>query len=304
MPWILDTDPGVDDAAALIAAERLSLGLTAITVVHGNVPLQNTVANTLRLKQLLGSPLPVYPGAERPLLQEPCHAWEVHGRDGLGDQEWPKLTVHAEQQHAALHIIDAAHRFGGALKILAVGPLTNIALALRLEPKLPDLVQRLVVMGGTHSGRGNTSMVGEFNFYADPEAAAMVLAAGWKIQLIPWEPTLENLVPVDMLPPPGADPVSDAFRRISAHLVRRVKERTGVEGLLMCDFAALGAALDPSIGVTQELYGAVETEGRYSRGLLALDYAGCSGQEPNLSVYTQFDRGRLTALFAEAFAKE
>lgn len=305
MPWILDTDPGVDDAAAVIGALRLPLDLLGITVVHGNVPLEMTLTNTLRLKQLLGSDIPVYAGAAQALLQPPCHAPEIHGADGLGDITWPPLTVAAEQQHAVAFIVEAAKTYAGSLNLLAVGPLTNIALALAMEPSLVDAVERVVIMGGTHSAHGNTSMVGEFNFYADPEAAAMVLRAGWHVEVVPWETTLASLVPLDVLPEVGANPVSDTFRRLSAHLAGRMKRMRGVEGLLMCDFAALAVALDPSVGVDMvKLYGAVETAGQHGRGLLALDYARRFGGAPNLTMYRTLEQESLQQLFRRAFADE
>lgn len=303
MPWILDTDPGIDDAAAIIGAVRLPFELLGITTVHGNVAADKTLLNALRLKQLLQTDIPVYAGAEKPLLQDAVGAAEVHGDDGLGSRFWPPLSVEAERGHGVNFILEAARCHPGTLNLLAVGPLTNLALALSLNPSLPQAVNRVVIMGGTSQARGNTSMTAEFNFFADPEAAAVVLKAGWHVELVPWEPTLEALIPLSLLPKPGTNLLADAFREIAAPLVERTWMARRLDGLLMCDFAALAVAMDPSVAVeTDQVYGAVETGGRYSRGLLALDYTYRFLGPRNLTIVRRLDMAKLQQLFAAMFA--
>ena len=302
MPWILDTDPGVDDAAAIVGAVHLPWELLGITVVHGNAALDQTVTNALRMVELLEANVPVYAGAPKPLLGPACHALEIHGQDGMGDVVWPPLSIEAEGQHAVQFLIESARQHPGDLNLLAVGPLTNIALAAAMDPSFVDNVDRVVIMGGTYQGQGNTSMVGEFNFFADPEAAAIVLQAGWHVEIVPWETTLRSLVPIDVLPSPGFNPVADQFRDLSAHLVHRMQKRRGVAGLLMCDFAALGVAWNPGLAAkTEEVFGEVETSGRFTRGMLALDYGRVTGRSPNITMVEELDESGLQRLFADVF---
>jgi purine nucleosidase len=197
-PLLIDTDPGVDDAwAILMAATRSDCELVALTVVGGNVGLSATCTNACRLVDLLGLRIPVYPGAAAPLIGGVGDATHVHGADGFGDVDLPLPSHPLQSVVAAQAIIDQARRHAGTLEILALGPLTNLALALRLEPALPEMIAGLTVMGGALDGIGNLTPQAEFNFAFDPEAAEIVLRDWNRLVLVDWAMTLALAPPVD-----------------------------------------------------------------------------------------------------------
>lgn len=305
MKWIIDADPGIDDAAAIIACLRLGLDVLGINVVHGNSPVEDTLRNALRLKDLLQSEVPIYKGCGRAILEPQLNATEVHGKDGLGDVDWLSLVSEPEEKHAVDMLIEQSYIHSGNLGILAVGPLTNIALALIKDETLSERVNELVIMGGTSGARGNTTIVGEFNFAADPEAAAVVLQSGIPITLVPWETCYHNLVTLEQLEQGGKEalrnPVGEKFLEITAALFERTRHNLGYSGLLLCDLIAAAVILDPEV-VTEDLdvFAAVETSGVYGRGLTAIDYAGVTGNEPNVRLILQVDRERLGALLRRA----
>ena len=305
MKWIIDADPGIDDAAAIIACLRLGLDVLGINVVHGNSPVEDTLRNALRLKDLLQSEVPIYKGCGRAILEPQLNATEVHGKDGLGDVDWLSLVSEPEEKHAVDMLIEQSYIHSGNLGILAVGPLTNIALALIKDETLSERVNELVIMGGTSGARGNTTIVGEFNFAADPEAAAVVLQSGIPITLVPWETCYHNLVTLEQLEQGGKEPlrnlVGEKFLEITAALFERTRHNLGYPGLLLCDLIAAAVILDPEV-VTEDLdvFAAVETSGVYGRGLTAIDYAGVTGNEPNVRLILQVDRERLGALLRRA----
>lgn len=187
--WV-DTDPGVDDAYALMLAARPGVELVGLSSVGGNVGLAHTTRNARALVELIGVDVPVYPGVDRPLLRPAPNAAFVHGADGLGDAGLPEPTRPAADRHAALALIEAARRHAGELELVALGPLSNLALALALEPALAGWFKRVVVMGGAVAGHGNTTPFAEFNVGYDPEAAAMVFARLPAFELVDWELTL------------------------------------------------------------------------------------------------------------------
>ena len=305
MRWIIDADPGVDDAAAIITCLQLGLDVAGISVVHGNSPLQDTLRNTLRLKDLLKSEVPVYPGCSRAILEPRRNATEIHGKDGLGDVQWPQGKSRPESTHAVEMILAQSHLHEGELGILAVGPLTNLAVALIKDPTLAERVNRLVIMGGTSGAQGNTTIVGEFNFAADPETAAVVLSSGIPITLMPWETCLHNLITLEQLERGGTEPlqnpVARKFLEITAELQKRTESYLGSPGFLLCDLLAAAIILDPLvIEEEREVFAAVETAGAYGRGLTAIDYAGVSGKKPNINIVLEVDTNRVAALLRQA----
>jgi purine nucleosidase len=191
---IIDTDPGVDDAwAILMALSNPAFEVKALTVVGGNVGLACTTLNALRLVELAGTETPVYAGSSAPLLHPAADAAFVHGEDGFGDAGLGVPTRSLQTEHAALALIRYARMNPRQITLVALGPLTNIALALKLEPRLPHLFKGLVIMGGAVSGRGNTSVLSaEFNIGFDPEAAHLVTSAWPQYTLVDWEATLAH----------------------------------------------------------------------------------------------------------------
>lgn len=174
IPVWIDCDPGVDDAAALVLADRLpELELLGISTVAGNAPLSLTTENALKICDLTGTDCPVYPGADKPLLREYEYGESFHGRDGLGGAKLPAPRRKAEIIPAWDALYEQAKTCGGKLELITLGPLTNIAIALAEHPDLPDYLHRIVLMGGSAT-RGNCTPSAEFNIHADPEAAQVV----------------------------------------------------------------------------------------------------------------------------------
>lgn len=197
---LLDCDPGVDDAIAIaVALGSPQADLLAVTTVAGNVELARTTANALRVLDSLGrDDVPVVPGADLPLAREPVLARHVHGADGLGGAPLPPPTREPAAGHAADRIVAELAAAPGEVTLVAVGPLTNVALALRREPRIARWARRLVVMGGCWTG-GNITPHAEFNVHADPDAAAEVLAAPWEPVLLGLDLTLQVRVGPDVL---------------------------------------------------------------------------------------------------------
>ena len=179
-PLLLDVDTGVDDAMAIALATRLNdHELVAVSTVAGNVPIEFTTMNTLRVLEWLGSEVPVYRGMSAPLSRPLVSAGHVHGNDGLGGWPLPEPSRSPEARTAPEAIVRLAREHAGEIAFAFVGPLTNLAVALSLEPRLPQMVSRLVIMGGAFFGRGNVTDHAEFNIYVDPEAAAHVAASAF-----------------------------------------------------------------------------------------------------------------------------
>src|SRR5687768_16800381 len=188
IPLLIDTDPGVDDALALLMAfNDPRHEVVGLTIAAGNVGLEHTVRNALKLCEVAGSNPPVFAGCEAPLLHPALDAAFVHGRDGFGDTGYAPATRAAEAEHAALAILRLSHEHAGRLLLVALGPLTNLALALKLDPTLPQRIARCVVMGGAVTAHGNMTPVAEFNVYFDPEAAHVVFEGFPKIEVTDWE---------------------------------------------------------------------------------------------------------------------
>jgi purine nucleosidase len=189
---IIDCDPGIDDALAIAFAHGdPGLELCGITTVAGNVGLDRTTANALRVRDFIGMPdVPVTPGSAGPLLRPVLDARHVHGDSGLAGARLPEPASAAADGHAVDYLIETISAAPGEITLIAMGPLTNIALALRREPLLIERVRDFVIMGGS-AGRGNVTPAAEFNIAADPEAAAIVFGAGWTVTMVGLDVTLQ-----------------------------------------------------------------------------------------------------------------
>lgn len=295
IPLLIDTDPGVDDALALLMAfadprHRL-LGLT---IAAGNVGLRHTVANALKLCEVAGVAVPVYAGCPVPLVHAAEDAAYVHGQDGFGDRGYPPALRQPESEHAALAIVRLAREHAGRLLLVTLGPLTNLALALRLDPDLPSRVNRLVVMGGAVTGRGNTSIPAEFNIGFDPEAADVVFRGFPRFELVDWEAVLRHGFPHREFEAwlDAGGPVAAFYREISRH-TRQWSE--GGRGPLWhsADALAMAVALQPDgLACCEWRHVAVELEGRLSRGATVVDWLQRSGLPANAGLALDYDQAR------------
>ncbi|RPD84450.1 nucleoside hydrolase [Luteimonas sp. 100069] len=219
IPLLIDTDPGVDDALALLLAfDDDRHDVVGLTIAAGNVGLRHTVGNALKLCEVAGrGDVPVFAGSASPLLHAAPDAAYVHGEDGFGDVGYAPALRAAEPEHAALAILRLSHEHAGRLVLAALGPLTNIALALKLDPTLPSRVSRFVAMSGAVTGQGNITPSAEFNAYFDPEAAAIVFDAFPRFDLCDWEATVAHGLPHDAVVEwmSGGGPIGGFYEEIS-----------------------------------------------------------------------------------------
>lgn len=269
---ILDCDPGVDDALATVyAAGSPELDLVGVTTVAGNVTLDKTTANALRLREFLGGAWPVTAGSAAPLVR-PLSPGDAHGTDGLGHATLPGPATNPRPGHAAEFIIDAVRAAAGDITLIATGPLTNIALALRLEPRLPDLVRDFVIMGGS-SSRGNVTPAAEFNIATDPDAAAIVFHAGWTVTMVGLDVTLQAVAS------PAVMARLAALGRLASELLLPCLRGYLDEGLPggagppVHDMCAVAYVADTSLLGCEPARVEVETTGRWTSGMTVTDFA-------------------------------
>ncbi len=297
---ILDCDPGHDDAIAILMAAKHA-ELLAITAVSGNVPLKLTARNALITTQILGLDTPVYAGADRPLVAPPGHAEYIHGESGLGGPILPPLVRQLAGHDAVRFIIEAGRRYDD-LWIVATGPLTNVALALRQAPELAARVRGIAIMGGSTSF-GNTTSHAEFNIWADPEAAAIVFACGAKLLLCGLNLTHQFMIGPDtvaQLRALGGEVATFTALLLEFYSARYAEKFFGkVEGPLH-DPCAVMMVTHPELFTCYDRHVAVELTGRLTRGMTVVDERGVKGMEPNnASVAYQLDAAAALKLLLE-----
>ncbi|MFH1600987.1 MAG: nucleoside hydrolase [Pseudomonadota bacterium] len=298
IPLLIDTDPGVDDALALLMAfADTRHRLLGLTITAGNVGLAHTVANALKLCEVAGVDVPVFPGCPVPLVHPAEDAAYVHGQDGFGDTGYAPAARAAETEHAALAILRLAREHEGRLLLVTLGPLTNLALALRLDPDLPARIGRLVVMGGAVTGQGNTSIPAEFNIAFDPEAADVVFRAFPRAEVVDWEAVLRHgLRHADFEAWAAAGDGRARFYEAISRFTRKWSlERRG-ERWHSADALAMAAALRPD-GIVQaeDRHLAVELEGRLSRGATLVDWLQRTGKPANARIVLAYDQASFEA---------
>jgi Inosine-uridine nucleoside N-ribohydrolase len=308
IPLIIDTDTAQDDCVAiLVGLLDDDADLRAITMVAGNVGFERQVKNaqmTLNVAGRLGS-MPIYLGCQRPLVRPWVSAEEVHG-DGSGGLTMDFEGCAVESEHGVDALIRLVAESPGAITIVAIGPLTNIATATMREPSFVGNVKRLVMMGGSNNGRGNITAAAEFNVYVDPEAAKVVFDAGFDITVVPWAPlTLKDavfgrdkLAEIEQI----GTPLSDFFLRVCKATLD-YDERVGIPGTTHPDSLSVYAALRPDL-VTQaaEYHVDVETGSSLTRGYTAMSW-GVHGLQPNATVVERVDADRFYQLIHGLLSK-
>jgi purine nucleosidase len=294
---ILDCDPGVDDALAIaFALGHPAIDLLGVTTVAGNVNLDKTTANALRVLDYLGAAgVPVTAGCPVPLVRDGRSAEHVHGADGLGGAGLPPARSDPRPGHATDFIIDTALAAPGEVTLVAVGPLTNIALALRREPALIASVRDFVIMGGS-SGRGNVTPAAEFNIAVDPEAAAIVFTAGWTVTMIGLDVTLQATAGPEVVTQVAAlGPIADGLLLPCVRSYAdgdRIVTRPGPDPdsghPAVHDVCAVARVARPDLFGVRPARVEVETAGRWTTGMTATDF--CAPVSAcNARVATQVD---------------
>jgi purine nucleosidase len=300
---LIDTDPGVDDALAILMAAAHA-DIAGLSIAAGNVGLRHTVRNARTLVDLIGTSTPVFAGCATPLVRAPEEdAAFVHGQDGFGDVGFPEPAAQPSDEPAALALLRLTRERAGELTLVALAPLTNLALALRLDPTLPQRVARLVVMGGAVTGHGNTGRIpAEFNIGFDPEAAHVVFGAFPTFDLVDWEATLRHAfddAEFDRWLARG-DQRAEFFGRIVA-TARAYNAANDRAGLIAADALAMAVALDPSIVTRHETRAvAVELDGRLTRGATVVDWAARLGRPAQANIVLEVDHARFAAMVRRA----
>lgn len=292
-PVIIDCDPGVDDTAALLLASRLEeLDIRAITTVAGNVGVDKTTANAIKVRHAMGKDVPIFMGADRPMFREPVTAEKFHGSDGFGGVAYPKeitnTEVGEEKAWDAIHRI--AKECNGELIIIAVAPMTNLGIALSKYKDLPSLIKRVIIMGGAAIG-GNVTPCAEFNIFVDPEAADMLFCSDVPVYMCGLDVTLKAYLTAEEIEEIGA------FGSFQAKLFRDVLQGGlkkylgwGYKGIALHDPVAVLYAVDDSIFETHHVGIRVETKGRLTCGKTVTDLYSDKQMEHNAYIITDVNR--------------
>jgi purine nucleosidase len=300
---LIDTDPGVDDALALLMALRHPAAeVVALTIAAGNVGLAHTVGNALKLLELTDSSVPVFAGCPQPLLHPAADAAFVHGRDGFGDTGYQPASRRAESEHAALAMLRLSRERPGELTFVMLGPLTNLALALRLDPTLPQRVRRLVIMGGAVTGHGNTTTAAEFNIGFDPEAAHIVFSCWPEFELVDWEAVLRHPLPAEAF---GrwlqTDSLHARFYDAISRRTRAWSEDKRGDDWLCADALAMAQALEPEGALQVEARAiSIETGGQLTRGATVVDWEARSGRPVNARILMRYELERFQCMVRAA----
>jgi inosine-uridine nucleoside N-ribohydrolase len=315
---LIDTDPGIDDALAiLLALASPEAHIEAVTVVAGNVPVDLATANARRILGVAApSPMPpVIRGAEAPLKRTLITAGHVHGQDGLGNLDrfvepdgrlrYPEPPPVVETRSAAEAILETVDRWGPELTVVALGPLTNLAAAAALEARRLARAGRVVVMGGAVAVSGNVTPAAEFNFFVDPEAAAQVLEAGLAVELIPLDVTrrvvLAQAVLTERLRRCPDDRIARFILDFTLHGFAFGAAQEG-GGIVLHDPLAMAVALDPSLVTFEPMSVEVECEGKLTRGLSLADRRALPSHRkrvPSCRVAMDVDADAVLRLFLE-----
>ena len=297
-PFFIDTDTASDDAVALaIAFARDDIDIVGISVVAGNVPLDFALQNALYTREVCGrADVPVYAGADRPLVFPLGTAQHVHGNDGMGDIGLPLTGRTPDDGHGVDALIQASKDFDGALTLVTLGPLTNIALAVGRDPLFASRVQRVVVMGAAADHVGNVNPVAEFNMWVDPHAVQVVLDSGLPLEFVGWDISRRDAV---IVPSEAArlrafgTPLAEFCIDIQRIVAEFCANDTKLAGFDMPDPIAMAYALDHEVATeVRDLHLEVECSDGPTRGMVVMDLLGFTRRAPNAKVVMHADHDR------------
>ena len=299
---ILDCDPGVDDAIAIITACRWT-EIVGITSVSGNVPVEHTTSNALKMKKLLNIEAPIHSGASRPIASEPFHASHVHGQTGLGNTDLPEPDGLADSDDAVGFILEKTREEEG-IHLIPIGPLTNIALAIKADPSLVNRVASITLMGGG-AGVGNVTSAAEFNIFADPEAADLVFRSGAQLNMLGL-----NLTHQVLMGSVHADycyaldtPVGKTAGNLLNFNGRTHGTEKGANLGAMHDPCAVLAVSHPDLFISKHRSVVVELEGSHTRGQTLVDEREWVDTEKNCNVYYEVDSEKVIELILQAVSE-
>ncbi len=306
---IIDTDPGQDDAVAILLAlgSPQELAVMGITTVAGNVPLDLTTRNARMVCELAGRPdVAIYAGCDRPLAHTLVTAEHVHGKTGLDGPTLPEPTMPIQEKHAVDYIIETLRTEpSGTVTLCPLGPLTNIATALQRAPDIADRIQEIVLMGGAYFEVGNITPAAEFNIYVDPEAAEIVFKCGAPITVMPLDVTHKALV---------TKPRNDAFRALGTAVgvataqmtdffERFDKEKYGSAGAPLHDPCVTAYLINPGLFSGRHINVEIETQSKLTRGMTVADWWNVTDRAPNAMFMGDVDSDGFFALITERLAR-
>jgi purine nucleosidase len=285
---IIDTDPGIDDALAiLLALASPELSLEGLSIVHGNCSLEQAVTNGLSILELANaSHIPLAKGCELPLVQPSLLAPETHGNTGLGYAKLPEPRIKPARQHGCDFLIEQVMSNPGEITLVAVGPLTNVAMAIRKEPKFAKSLKELVIMGGAIRHEGNTTALAEFNVYVDPHAAHIVFHAGIPTTLVPLDVTyqciltaqdVERLIKID-------SPIPKFIKDTTDFYMEYHDSYQGIKGCIINDPLALALTFAPELCDYEDLPVDVDVSGGVSMGKTLADFYNYNKKPANMKV--------------------
>jgi purine nucleosidase len=308
LPIIIDTDPGQDDAVAiLLALASPEIDVLGITAVAGNVPLALTEVNARKICELAGkTSTKVFAGAVRPLLRPLVTAEHVHGRTGLDGPVLPDPSMPLQKQHAVDFIVETLMaRDAGTITLCVLGPMTNIALALNREPRIASRIKRIVAMGGGFFEGGNSTPAAEFNIYVDPHAARAVFEANIPITLIPLDCThqaltsavrIEKFRQMNNRSGPATAALLDFFERFD-------EQKYGTDGGPLHDPCVIAWLLKPELFVSRDVNVAIECESELTMGMTVVDWWNVTDRKPNATVCRGINAQGFFDLLTDRIAK-
>ncbi|OFX15465.1 MAG: nucleoside hydrolase [Armatimonadetes bacterium RBG_19FT_COMBO_69_19] len=292
--FIIDTDTASDDAVAILMAHRWpDVRVDAVTIVAGNVPVEMGSRNAGYTIELCGGETPVYVGCDRPLLREPHWAYFFHGPDGMGGMNYPAPKQSPKTEHAVDALIRLIRSRPGEYTLVTLGPLTNIAVALRRAPEIASMVKQCYVMGGAACTVGNITPAAEYNIWVDPEAARVVFHSGLPILMVGWEHCRDaaafddaEMAQIRNLGTPFARFTLDCNRTA----IQTAREWLRDVGLTLPDPVTMAIALDPSVCTSRGKHTVdVETTSDLTRGMTVVDRHGVWNKPPNVEVCWAID---------------
>jgi purine nucleosidase len=298
---IIDTDPGVDDALAiLLALASPEIQLEALTITQGNVTVEKAMRNALAILELLNANhIPVAKGCSLPIVGPLLASDHVHGESGIGNAQLPEPKAQPVSQHAIDYLIERFLAEPGEISLFTIGPLTNVALAIRKVPRFANAVKELVIMGGAIREGGNFTAQAEFNVYADPHAAHVVFHSGIPITLIPLDVTnkcmlytndIQHLLKIN-------SPISQFIGDATAVYLEFTKEKTGINGCALHDPLTLATIIAPELLTLEEHYVDVDISSGISMGNTFADFYHTTDKSANMKVAVDIQAREFIELF-------
>lgn len=309
LPVIIDCDPGIDDAIALLSAfVAPQLNILGICTVCGNQPLLNTLRNALQITELgQRTDIPVFAGCHQPMFREPIHG-QFHGENGLGNTAFPAPQKQPETLHAVNFLINScehAIRDNQPVTLCVLGPLTNLATALRMKPQIAAGIARVVLMGGAYREAGNRTMTSEFNMLADPHAAHVVFSSELNITVLPLDATHQVILTPERV---GkfinvSGRISQPLGELMAFWDRNDIRRYGSRGGPLHDPLVIAYVLAPELFGSEKARVFVEYNSELCMGQTVADWYGKSGQTANVDIVTRVDAAKVFMLFYELLSR-